>query len=102
VTPASARNGSLPVADVRFVGAWDALNPFRRSALFARVGWCVRQAAAASPCNLTATLRVNGVQWAHAGWFDDAAYVRARDAGAGNATRAGWQGPVIIDAACAA
>jgi len=87
------------LADVVFVGGWDPLNAWGRSALLARVAWCLAQAAP-GPCNMSQTVRADGVQWALAGWFDEDAYARARDAGGGNATAAGWPGAVLLQRGC--
>ena len=90
------------MSDVKFVGAWNAMNPYKRSALFARSSWCVTQinALGKSPCNMSGTIRVNGVQWAWAGWFEESVYLLSRDAGEGNATLGGWTGPSLLASTC--
>jgi hypothetical protein len=69
--------GAASQSYLQFVGAWDALNPDRRDALYARLSWCIG-AGAASPCDPTKLIQVmdagaggqGSVFWAWAGWFD--------------------------------
>ncbi len=98
--PTYASAGGDVVAAVRLVGAWDASNVWRRSALLARLDWCVALAAADSPCDLRRLVTADGVQWAWAGWFDADAFIIAADAGGGNATRAGWTSVVPVEPGC--
>jgi hypothetical protein len=85
---------TVPGADsqsaLQFVGAWEALNPDRRDALYARLAWCLAAdgggSGGGSPCDVTKLIRVDdsGVAgagaaptvayWAWAGWFDSTAF----------------------------
>jgi hypothetical protein len=93
------------LAAVRLIGAWDASNPWRRSALVARLEWClIQDGAGASPCDKTLVILADGVQWAWAGWFDVDTFLIAADRGTGpngyNATAGGWAGPVVVERGC--
>lgn len=76
--PGALNGGGAQVAGVKLVPAWDPLNVDRRDALYARLSWC--SAAAPMPCNGTKLLRVNGVLWAWAGWFNTNAFILNPDA----------------------
>jgi hypothetical protein len=72
--PAALNGGGAQVAGAKLVPAWDPLNADRRDAIYARLSWC-NAAVPRAPCNGTKLLRVNGVLWAWAGWFDTGAFI---------------------------
>ena len=67
------------------MGAWEALNPDRRDALYARLARCLA-AGGSSPCDVTKLIQVDDSEvvgegaapsvayWAWAGWFDSTAF----------------------------